>query len=425
MHDASTPPRPKADLLVQGATEVLTVPAYGGLGIMSGAIVAIGGGRILGVGDRAGIERTVDLSTAAVVEVDGGVVAPGYVDAHTHVVFGGSRVDEYIAHVERDEVALEHLRSSGSTGILATVAATRAASLTDLVEQTAGRLRDMLEHGTTTVESKSGYGLTTTSEVKTLNANVELARVLPIRIVPTFLGAHAIPPEETREAYVQRVAGEMIDEVAGRGLALFCDVYCDQGYFSVDDTERILEAGQRAGLRSKIHLDAYSNTGGAALAARLGVTSVDHLNFTTPAEAERLAAAGVVGVVMPALDLAVAHEHPFDARTLLDAGLTLALATDICPGCWTTSMTLIIQLACRTYGLTIAEAIRAATFGGAAALGMADEIGSLEPGRRADLQVWALPDHRHLAYRLGTNPVSLVVIGGEIAVDRRPALADR
>ncbi len=425
MPDAPTPPRPQADLLLLGASEVLTVPARGGLGIMPGAVVAIGAGRILGVGDRAGIERTIDLGGAAVVELDGGVVAPGYVDAHTHVVFGGSRVDEYVAQVARDDEALERLRATGSTGILATVAATRSASPAELVGQAAQRLREMLEHGTTTVESKSGYGLTTASEVKILEANVELARLLPIRIVPTFLGAHAFPPEETRGAYVDRVAGEMLDEVAARKLASFCDVYCDEGYFSLEESERILEAGRRAGLRPTVHLDAYSNTGGAALAARLGAVSVDHLNYTTASEAEALAEAGVVGVVMPALDLAVAHEHPFDARGLIDAGLTLALATDVCPACWTTSMTLIVQLACRTYGLTIAEAIRAATFGGAAALDLAGEIGSLEPGRRADLQVWALPDHRHLAYRLGANPVSLVMVGGEIVVDRRAMPADR
>lgn len=422
MTDAPAWQRPRADLLVEGATEVLTMPAGGGLGIVTNAVVAIGDGYVLGVGDRSTIERAIDISSAQVVQLDGGVVAPGYVDAHTHVVFGGSRIDEYAASVAHDDETLDRLRVAGSTGILATVAATRRASEAELVAQAAARLREMLEHGTTTVESKSGYGLSTATEVAILTANRVLDRQLPMRVVSTFLGAHAVAPGMTKAAYLDLLVDEMIPAVAEDQSATFCDVYCDEGYFSTNEAERILTAGRAAGMRPKIHLDAYSNTGAAAMAARLGAVSADHLNYTTRADAEQLAEAGVVGVVMPGLDLAVAHGRPFDALGLVDAGMTLALATDVCPGCWLTSMTLIVQLACRSYGLTIEMAIRAATFGGAAALGRAGEIGSLEPGCRADLQVWALPDHRHLAYRLGSNPVAMVMVGGHVVVDRREPL---
>jgi len=411
--------RPRADLVVTGATEVLTVPPEGGLGVVPHGEVAISSGTVVAVGTRGTLAGTVELDGARVIELDGGVVAPGYVDAHTHVVFGGSRVAEYAARVARDAGALAGLREAAEAGIPATVAATRSTPVDELVGSAGARLAEMIEHGTTTVESKSGYGLTTAAEIALLEVNRALAARVPVRVVSTFLGAHDVPAGSSRAAYVSLVVGEMIPEVASRGLAAFCDVYCDAGYFDAHDARRILEAGVLAGLRPKIHLDAYSQTGAAAVAADLGVVSADHLNELTIADAATLARAGVVGVGLPGLDFAVGHDRPVDLPGLRAAGMEVALATDICPACWMTSMTLVLQLACRRHGLPIDVAIRAATRGGALALGLGDEIGSLTPGYAADLQAWDVPDHRHLAYRLGSNPVVLVVHDGAVVVDRR------
>ncbi len=290
---------------------------------------------------------------------------------------------------------------------------TRAASTDELVASGAARLRSMFHHGTTTVEIKSGYGLTLADEIRMLVAGRRLGEMGPIDVVNTFLGAHDFPPEMSRDRYIALVTEEMIPEVAARGLAEFCDVYCDDGYYTVAESRRILEAGCAAGLRPKIHTDAYSDIGGAALAAELGVVSADHLNYTGSEAARRLAEAGVIGVVMPALDWAVAHSRPFDARMLLGQGLTLALATDLCPACWAESLQFVMQLACRLYRFSPEEALLAATIGGALALGLADR-GTLEPGKLADIQVWDVPTLEDVIYRLGNNAVVAVVKRGRV-----------
>ena len=331
---------------------------------------------------------------------------PGFVDAHTHVVFGGTRVEEYAARVAGAEPP-----AGAAVGIGGTTAATRRCSVADLVAQSRPRVEEMLAHGTTTIESKSGYGLQAPAELRLLEASRELGRTRPAGVVLTYLGAHAFPACVHPDRYVEEVV-DLIPEVAERGLAEFCDVYCDEGYFDLDQTRRILVAGLAAGLRPKLHLDAYSHTEAAALAVELGAASVDHLNFTTAGELEALAARGVVGVYMPCLDLAVAHPAPLDPRTVVDAGMELALATDICPGCWTTSMQLAVALACRLGGLSVARAIRAATYGSARSLGREDRIGSLVPGAQADLLVLDVPRYEDIAYRLGRNSVTTVIKAG-------------
>jgi imidazolonepropionase len=236
----------------------------------------------------------------------------------------------------------------------------------------------------------------------------------PVDLVSTFLGAHDFPTNMPRQRYLDTLVSEMIPGVAEGKLAEFCDVYCDDEYYTVDESCRILEAGLRYNLKPKIHVDAYANIGGAELAAALPAVSADHLNYTSRPQMAHLAEAGVVGVVMPGLDFAVRHPRPFDARAMLAEGMRLALATDFCPGCWMESMQLVMQLACRIYCFSPEEAFYAATAGAAQAVGLAVDRGSLEPGKLADIQVWDIPTFEDLIYRLGNNAVSLVVKRGKV-----------
>lgn len=411
--------RPVADLVIRDAAELLTCRDGSSdlIGRVEGGSVAITGEHILAVGPAGDVERAVDTSRARSIDARGRLVMPGFVDCHTHVVFGGSRVDEYTARLTGQDP--EPLRRAGKpVGINGTVDATRSLGVDQLVEQTLPRLAEMLAAGTTTVESKSGYGLTLDSELAMLRANRQLDTAQPIDVVSTFLGAHAIPPDVARERFVASVIEEMTPRVADEGLAEFCDVFCESGYLWNAETEAILLAGIAHGLRPKIHVDQYEHTGAAALTGALGCVSADHLNYTTPDELRSLAAAGVVGVAMPGLDFAVAHPRPVDCRAILASGMTLALATDICPGCWLPSMQLIINLVCRLHRLSPAEAIHASTRGAARAVGRANLIGSLEPGKLADVIIMDVSRHEDLAYRLGRNAVEVVVKRGSVVVER-------
>ena len=410
--------RPAAELLVAGASEVLTCgrvadPSGDGGDRIRGGCVAVGDGQILAVGPEAQLRETYDCSAATVVDAQGGAVAPGFVDAHTHLVFGGSRVLEYAARLTHSREQVEELGIE--TGIMATVAMTRSEDEEMLFTAAASRLDELLSHGTTTAESKSGYGLDVLSEIKLLRVNRRLDDSHAIDIVSTFMGAHDFPRELSREAYVDQVIDEMIPRVAAEDLAGFCDVFCDEGYCTVEQSRRILEAGMTSGLAPKIHADQYSDVGGAALAAELAVVSADHLNFTRPEGLRDMAEAGVVAVLMPLIDFAVQHPRPIRAREWIDAGLEIALGTDLCPGGYSVSMPLAIQFACRWNGLSPEEALLAATAGSARACGLTDR-GAIVPGAVADLQVWDVPSLEDMVYRIGHNPVRTVIKKGKVVV---------
>lgn len=388
------------------------IPAGGDLtGRLTGGSIAVAGEHILAIGPAEQVATQVDLAGARVLDVAGKVVAPGFVDSHTHLVFGGSRAREYALSMTHSRREIEDL--GVSTGILATVEMTRSESADELFASAERRLRRMMNYGTTTVESKSGYGLSLEEELKMLAVNQRLQESQPVDLVSTFLGAHAFPPETSRRRYLQVLIKEMIPRVAEAGLATFCDVYCDEGYYSVDESRQVLEAGLANGLSAKIHTDAYSDIGGAVMAAEIGAISADHLNYTSREAMHRLAAAGVTAVVMPALDFAVQHSRPFDGRALMDEGLRLALATDFCPACWVESMQFVMALACRLYRFAPAEALYASTAGGAQALGLADR-GALAPGRLADLQIWNVGSLDDVIYRLNANAVETVVKRGRV-----------
>jgi imidazolonepropionase len=406
-------------LLIEHAAELLTITpdSPDRIGKIVDGSVLIAGDRIVATGRADEVMADVDRSNVRTIDARGKVVLPGFVDCHTHLIFGGSRVDEYAARVAgRDPGKLAE--AGIPVGITGTMQATRALSVEQLVEQALPRLAEMLKMGTTTAESKSGYGLSTDSELRMLRANQQLRQLQPVELASTFLGAHALPPDQPRERYVDAIIEEMIPRVAEQQLAEFCDAFCEEGYFTLDETRRVLEAGAAHGLRPKLHLDQYRYSGAALLAAELGCVSVDHLNFTPPEEVRKLAEAGVVGVIMAAIDFAVAHPQPIAARALLAEGLTLGIATDLCPGCWLTSMPFVIVLACRLQGLPVEEAIRAATLGGAQAIGRQDRIGSLEPGKQADVLIVDVARYEDLAYRLGRNAVETVIKRGEVVVER-------
>jgi len=287
------------------------------------------------------------------------------------------------------------------------------------------RLKRMLQYGTTTIESKSGYGISQPAELKMLRVNQRLNQAQSMDVVSTFLGAHDFPPEMDRNSprqradYIRELTDEMMPEVVAENLAEFCDIYCDVGYYTAEEAGTVLRGGMEHGLAPRIHTDAYANIGGSTLAAELPAVTADHLNYPSEKEIRRMAAAGVVGVVLPALDFAVAHPDPFKARPMIEAGMTLALGTNLNPGNWTESMQIVMQLACRNHGMSPEEAMLAATTGAARALRREHQIGCLAKDFTADIQIWDLPCFEDVIYRIGNNAVCMVIKNGK-TVARKP-----
>jgi len=410
----------KADVYIHSAKEVITCVGQGAdvLGRIQDGTVAIKDGKILAVGPRELLQETIDFSQAKQIDATGKTVAPGFVDCHTHLIFGRSRAREYVLKMTK---SVEEIESMGiKTGIPASIQMTREESEDSLYVDALDRLQRMMQYGTTTLESKSGYGIRLEDEIKQLKVNQRLAKNQPVEVVSTFLGAHDFPPEidrsdpQQRNAYIETLTKEMIPLVADQKLAEYCDIYCDTGYYTAEEAETILRAGMGCHLKPKLHTDAYRNIGGSALAARIPAVSADHLNYTSPMEMDLLAEAGVVGVVLPALDFAAAHPDPFNARMMIDAGMTLALGTNLNPGNWTESMQFVLQLACRNHGMSLEEALLAATQGAAKAIQREDRIGCLAPGFQADLQLWELAELEDLIYRIGNNAVRTVIKSGEV-----------
>lgn len=414
---SETKVKTKVDLVISNAAEVLTCvgESMEDIGVLTNAWIAIKDDKIVSVGSESDVKDNFEFDQSAIIDATGKVVAPGFVDSHTHLVFYGTRVEEYAAKLTGKPEKLQQLQIT--TGPSRTVELTRNEPEEDLFQQSKKRVMKMLEHGITTIESKSGYGLTTESEIKILEVGKRLDNETPLDVLNTFLGAHGFPENLTKEEYLDVIINDMIPKVAERELAEFCDVWCDDGYFTAEESEAILRAGLKYGMKPKIHADAYSYIGGSDLAAEMKMVSIDHLNYTPEHVMEKLAEAKVTGVLMPALDFAVGHKQPFDARKMLDAGMEIALATDLCPACYTESMQFVINLACRLYKFSVEEAIKAATFGGAKALDL-DDRGVIQEGKLADLQIWDVPTYKHVAYELGTNVVETVIKKGKVVISR-------
>ncbi|HEX2204301.1 MAG TPA: imidazolonepropionase [Longimicrobium sp.] len=382
--------------------------------VVSGAGVAVEGGRIAAVGPEA--EVLARFPGAARFDCGGGVVTPGLVDSHTHAVFGRYRTDEYALRCTGVPY-MEIARRGG--GINASVRDLRARSEDDLVEMALPRLAEMLRCGTTTAEVKSGYGLSTESELKTLRAIRRLNGMQPIELVPTFLGGHEFPPEyrDNREGYVDLLVREMVPAVAEAGLARFCDVFMEPGVFDRAQTERVLRAGIDHGLRPKLHADELETSGGAELAAELGAASADHLGAISEAGTRALAASRTVATLLPGTLFFLGRPKFAPARALLDAGATVALATDFNPGsCPSPNLQFTMTAACSRMGMSPHESLRAATAGGAAALELADGRGTLAEGAPADLVLWRASSAGEIPYRLAAPIVAGVWKAGERVV---------
>lgn len=388
-----------------------------GLGTVEHGIMLVEDGLITNTGKQQELERLIDGSYL-VVDAGGRLVMPGFIDAHTHPVFAGNRADEFEMRVSG--ASYQEIAVAGG-GILSTVRKTRAASEGRLIEAARRHEQWFLRNGTTMIEAKSGYGLSVEAEVKILKVIRELNELGPLRYVPTFLGAHEIPKEYRGHPgqYVDVVIQEMLPEIAGENLAEYCDVFCEPGVFNISEAHRILCAAREQGLGLRIHADQLSRSGGAELAAEMHAATADHLEYTDSAGIAALKKAGVQPVLLPGSVYALgSHRYP-DARAMLDAGLDVVLATDFNPGTSpTTSMPMILSLACTHMRMTPTEAIRAATISAARSLGWSEELGSLEPGKRADFVIHDLSDYRELPYYFGIEPANQVFIEGRLVFQR-------
>lgn len=397
-------------LLLRGAMEVVTpkptsIPlvgeAMGQVVRHPHADVLIDGNQIVEVG------QNLDPSNSKVIDVSGKVIVPGFVDPHTHLVWSGSREHELEWKLE-GRTYQEILADGG--GILRTVGETRKASKEDLQSESLIRLKNAVRHGTTTIEIKSGYGLEKETEIKQLEVANWLGTLGLAETVVTYMGAHAIPDDMDRYTYVASVS-ENLEEL--RKLAEFCDVFCEEGAFTEDESRTILEAARNAGFGLKIHADEFGDTGGGKLAAELRVISADHLAGSTLETIQALRDSGVIGVLLPGTPLAILSDHFAPARKMIANNLPIALATDCNPNCYTESMQLIQQLAVFRMGMTPAESLVASTINAALAIGKTDR-GCIAEGWKADLLICDIPDYRHLTYHFGINHVETVIIGGKV-----------
>ncbi len=416
-------------MLIYNTSQVLTLSgspqrgqSLGSLSIIPHGAVHIEGETIAAVGP--GEEMLMVYAEDEKIDACGGVVMSGLVDPHTHLVWAGDRAAEFEMRLE-GATYLEIMAAGG--GIASTVKQTRSATLDHLREQARARVWDMFRHGTTTAEAKTGYGLEIKTELKLMAAILDLGEEGPLELVPTFLGAHAIPPEfkDDPQAYTDLVCTQMLPKLkawwterwpeADSPPLPYVDVFCETGAFSLEQSRQILIAAQVIGFPLKIHTDEFDNLGGASLAAALKAASADHLVVTSPEDIANLAGSDTVAVALPCTPFGLAEGHFTPATQILAEDGLLAIASDLNPGtAWCGNMKFVIALACRYMKLTPAQAIAAATINAAAAIGMAEQIGSLDPGKQADLLILNVPDYRHLGYRFGTNLVSTVVKKGVV-----------
>jgi imidazolonepropionase len=416
-----------AELIIENASQLVTLagPARPRVGdemrelriIDSGALLARDG-VIVAVGAAS---EVMPKAGANAVRIDAGglVVTPGFVDAHTHPVFAGTREDEY--EMRAEGLTYQQIAAQGG-GIRSTVRKTRAASEDELFQMALPRVRWLLEHGTTAIEAKSGYGLTVEDELKILRVIKRLNTETALELIPTFLGAHEIPDEfrTAREDYIRVVTDEMLPRVADEGLARYCDIFCESHVFSVDESRRVLSRALELGLGIRVHAEQLSLSGGAALAAELGAASADHLEWIDESGINALKNSGVIAVLLPGAVFNLGLTRYAPARALIEAGVPVAVATDFNPGSSPTpSMQTILSIACTQMRMTPAEAVTAATINAVYSLGCGGRLGTLEVGKQADVVVFDCPDYRQIPYLYGINHAQVVIKAGEVIIDCR------
>ena len=415
------------DLVIINANELVTLDSkYGtprtgsamsNLAIIKNGAIAVQKENIIFVGETDELLIKYDLKEIPhVINAEGKLVTPGFIDPHTHIIFDGTRENELEIKLSGKSY-LEILEAGG--GILKTVRATRKASLEKLIQNGKKILDKMMHYGTTTVEAKSGYGLTVEDEIKSLRAARELNKIHPIDIIPTFLGAHAIPPEfkGNPNGYVDLIVKEMLPRIAKENLAEFCDVFCEQGIFNVDQTRKIIQAAKEMGLKPQVHIDEIYDTNGASLAVEIGAIQTGHLLNSNDDGLEKMAKAKTIATLLPSTPFCLMLKDYAPARKMIEMEIPVALATDLNPNCWTESMLMIIALSCYNMKMKPAEALTAATLNAACALQRQDSIGSLEVGKKADIIIFDVPNHDFLAYQFGVNLVNKVIKNGKIIVD--------
>ena len=415
------------DLVIFNANELVTMNTKFGaprigkgmskLSIIDNGAIGIKNDRIIYVGTTDELMSKFSFNEIKTkIDATNKLVIPGFVDPHTHIIFDGSRENEFQMKLEGKSY-LEILQAGG--GILKTVRETRKASLEKLVENGKKILDRMMRYGTTTVEAKSGYGLSTESELKILKALHILNEEHPLDIVSTFLGAHAIPLEykDNPDDYVELIISDMIPKIVKQGLAEFCDVFCEKGIFSIEQSRKILKTALRYGLKPQIHIDEIVDTNGALLAAELKAIQTGHLLKSNDNGLKAMAEAGVIATLLPGTPFCLMLKEYAPARKMIEFEIPIALATDLNPNCWTESMQMIITLACYNMKLSPAEALTAATINSACAIDRQDQIGSLEVGKKADIVIFDIPNYNFLPYQFGVNLVSKVIKNGKILIN--------
>jgi imidazolonepropionase len=417
----------RADLLVINANQMCTLRGpkrprvkdeLRHLGTVPKAAVAMEAGKIVAVGSTEELKNKVDRRFVEVLDASGMTILPGFVDPHTHALFYGSREDEFAMKIQGASY-MDILRDGG--GIMRTMVATRNATKQQLASTLTSRLTNMMRYGTTTVEVKSGYGLNTKDELKMLEVIKDVDKKHPMTVVPTFLGAHVVPPEfkDQADKYIELIIDDMLPKIEERKLARFCDVFCEKDVFDTVQSRRLLTKAKEHGLAPKLHIDEIEDIGGVGVAVDVGAVSVEHLVVTSKTNMTHLAEKCIIGTLLPGTPYVMMDDKHPNARALIELGVPVALGTDMNPNCWTESMQMVASLACTQLRMTPEEVITASTINAAYAIGLGDKVGSIELGKLGDLVLLDAPNYMHLPYRFGTNQAKVVIKSGKVAVDRR------